>query len=119
VGRHLDFVLHNAGSHNSDATVLNIRAYTNVPQPAAQTDMTAKVQAKYHNRLVTPLGSYAQLFGEAVPGEEKTLKVKVHYWRDGVMKYLQVPQDSVLDLAPKSRLHQREKRKRRCQGSTA
>ena len=101
VGRHLDFVLHNAGSHVSDATALNIRAYTNVPRSAAQTDVTAKVQAKYHNRLVTPLGAYAQLFGEAALGEEKTLKVKVHYWRDGVVKYLQFPQDSSLDLAPK------------------
>jgi hypothetical protein len=101
VGRHLDFVLHNAGSHVSDATALKIRAYTNVQRAAAQTDVTAKVQAQYHNRLVTPLGSYAQLFGEAAPGEEKTLKVKVHYWRDGVVKHLEFPQDSALDLAPK------------------
>ena len=101
VGRHLDFVLHNAGSHVSDATALKIRAYTNVQRAAAQTDVTAKVQAQYHNRLVTPLGSYAQLFGEATPGEEKTLKVKVHYWRDDVVKHLEFPQDSALDLAPK------------------
>ena len=101
VGRHLDFVLHNAGSHVSDATALNIRAYTNVQRTAAQTDVTTKVQAKYHNRLVTPLGPYAQLFGEAASSEEKTLKVKVHYWRDRVVKHLEFPQDSALDLAPK------------------
>jgi hypothetical protein len=101
VGRHLDFVLDNAGSHICDATALQIRAYTNVPQATSQTDVTAKVQAQYHNRLVTPLGSYAQLFGEAASGAEKTLKVKVHYWRDGVVKHLEFPQDSALDLAPK------------------
>jgi hypothetical protein len=100
VGRHLDFVLHNAGSHVSDATALNIRVYANVQRAAAQADVTAKVQAQYHNRLVTPLGSYAQLFGEAEPGEDKTLKVKVHYWRDGVVKHLEFPRDSALDLAP-------------------
>jgi DUF1680 family protein len=100
-GRNLDFVLHNAGSHVSDATALKIRAYTNLQRTAAQSDVTAKVQAKYHNHLVTPLGSYAQLFGEAAPGEEKTLKVQVHYWRDGVVKYLECPQDSALDLTPK------------------
>ena len=65
-----------------------------------RSDVTAKVQAQYHNRLVTPLGSYAQLFGEAEPGEDKTLKVKVHYWRDGVVKHLELPRDSALDLAP-------------------
>ena len=101
VGRHLDFVLHNAGSHVCDATALKIRAYTNVQRAAAQTDVTDKVQAKFHNRLVTPLGPYAELFGEAAPGAEKTLKVKVHYWRDGVVKYLEFPQDSALDLTGK------------------
>jgi len=48
-----------------------------------------------------PLGPYAQLFGEAASSEEKTLKVKVHYWRDRVVKHLEFPQDSALDLAPK------------------
>jgi hypothetical protein len=98
VGRHLDFVLHNAGSHICDATALRIRAYTNVQRTPAQTDVTEKVQARFHNRLVTPLGPYAQLFGEAAPGAAKTLKVKLHYWRDGVVKYLEVPQDAPLDL---------------------
>jgi len=101
VGRHLDFVLDSAGNYISDATALNIRAWTNVQRAAAQIDVTAKVQAKYHNRLVTPLGPYAQLFGEAAPGEEKTLKVKVHYWREDVVKHLEFPQNSALDLAPK------------------
>ena len=101
VGRHIDFVLHNAGSHISDATALRIRAYTNIQRDAVQTDVTPKVQAKYHNRLITPLGSYAQLFGEAATTGEQTLKVKVHYWRDGVVKYLEFPQDSSLDLTPK------------------
>ncbi|MCL5098865.1 MAG: glycoside hydrolase family 127 protein [Candidatus Omnitrophica bacterium] len=97
VGQHLDFVLDNAGSHNGDATALKIRAYTNV-RTAAQTDVTEKVQAKYHNRLVTSLGSYSDLFGEGAPGVEKTLKVKVDYWLDGVVKYLEFPQNSALDL---------------------
>ena len=98
VGKHIDFVLHNAGAHTCDATALEIRAYTNVQRGAAQTDVTEQVQAKFHNRLVTPLGSYADLFGEVAPGAEKTLKVKLHYWRDGVVKYLEFPQDSALDL---------------------
>lgn len=64
VGRHIDFVLHNAGSHICDATALRILAYTNVPRAVAQTDVTEEVQARFHNRLVTPLGPYAELFGE-------------------------------------------------------
>ena len=101
VGTHLDFVLHNAGAHVCDATALKIRAYTNVQRAATQTDVTEKVQAKFHNRLVTPLGPYAELFGEVAPGAEKTLKVKLHYWRDGVVKYLEFPQDSALELTGK------------------
>ncbi|HPM79116.1 MAG TPA: glycoside hydrolase family 127 protein [Candidatus Anammoximicrobium sp.] len=101
VGKHLDFVLHNADSHICDATALRIRAYVNVQRAAAQTDVTDKVQAKFHNRLVTPLGRYSDLFGEAGPGVENTLKVKLHYWRDGVVKYLEFPQDSDLDLTGK------------------
>jgi len=73
----------------------------NVQRAAAQTDVTDKVQAKFHNRLVTPLGRYSDLFGEAGPGVENTLKVKLHYWRDGVVKYLEFPQDSDLDLTGK------------------
>ena len=97
-GRHLDFVLHNAGSHICDATALQITAFTNVSRTYAQTDVTEKVQAKYHNRLVTPLGAYAELFGDPAPGAEKTLKVRVHYWRDDSVKYLELPPDSPLDL---------------------
>ena len=97
-GKHLDFVLHNAGSHTSDATALQIRAYANVRPVVAQTDVTAKVQAKFHGRLVTPLGPYAALLGNGAPGESQTLKVKLNYWRDGVVKYLEFPQDSPLDL---------------------
>ena len=98
VGKHLDFVLHNAGSHVCDATALKIRAYTNVQQDAKQTDVTKKVQARFHNRLVTPLGPYADLFGGEAPSAEATLKVKLNYWRDGVVKYLEFPQDAALDL---------------------
>ncbi len=101
VGKHLDFVLHNAGSHTCDATAIRIRAYTNVQQAAAQTDVTEKVQAKFHNRLITPLGSYAELFDEAASGGQKTLKVKFNFWRDGVVKYLEFPQDAPLDLSGK------------------
>ncbi len=101
VGKHLDFVLHNAGAHVCDATALKIRAYTNVQRAATQTDVTEQVQAKFHNRLVTPLGPYAELFGEVAPGAEKTLKVKLNYWRDGVVKYLEFPQDAALDLTGK------------------
>jgi DUF1680 family protein len=101
VGKHLDFVLHNAGAHVCDATALRLRAYTNVQRAAAQTDVTDKVQAQFRNRLVTPLGRYTELFGEVAPAAEKTLKVKLHYWRDGVVKYLEFPQDSALDLTGK------------------
>ena len=98
VGKQIDFVLHNAGAHVCDATALKIRAYTNVQRAAMQTDVTEQVQAKFHNRRVTPLGPYAELFGDVAPGAKKTLKVKLHYWRDGVVKYLELPQDSALDL---------------------
>ena len=101
VGKHIDFVLNNAGNHICDATALRIRAYTHVQQAAVQTDVTEKVRAKFHNRLVTPLGPYAERFGEVTPGVEKTLKVKLHYWRDGVVKYLELPPDSALDLTGK------------------
>ncbi len=97
-GAHLDFVLHNAGSHICDATALKIRAYTNVQRAAGQIDVTEQLQARYHNRLVTPLGSYADLFGDAAPGASKTLKVKVHFWRKGVVKYVEFPQDAPFDL---------------------
>ncbi len=70
-------------------------------QAATQTDVTEQVQAKYRNRLVTPLGPYAELFGDMAPAAEKTLKVKVHYWRDGVVKYLEFPHDSPLELTGK------------------
>jgi len=98
IGEHVDFVLHNAGSHICDATALKIRAYTNVQRSPAQADVTEKVLTKFHNRLVTPLGPYAQLFGSVAPGEEKTLKIKLHYWQAGVVKYLELAQDSPLDL---------------------
>ena len=101
VGGHLDFVLHNAGTHVCDATALKIRAYTNVQRADRQTDVTEKVQARFHNRLVTPLGPYAELFGDLAPSAEKTLKVKLNYWREGVVKYLEFPQGSALDLTGK------------------
>lgn len=31
------------------------------------------------------------------------VKVKLRYWRDGVVRYLEFPQDSALDLTGKSR----------------
>ena len=71
---------------------------TNVRRASAQTDVTEEVQAKFRGRLVTPLGPYAERFGDAAPGAEKTLKVKLHYWRQGVVKYVELPQDSALDL---------------------
>ena len=98
VGRHIDFVLHNGGSHICDATALHVRAYTNVQRAAAQTDVTEAVRARFHNRLVTPLGPYAKLFGAGLPGGENTLKVRLHYWRDNVVKCYELPQDSDLDL---------------------
>ncbi len=101
IGKNLDFVLHNAGNHYSDATALKIKVLTNVEKVAGQTDVTEKLQAKYHNRLVTPLGSYAELFGDAAPGAENTLKIKINYWRDGVVKYVEIPRDSPLVLTDK------------------
>ncbi|MHB8901434.1 MAG: hypothetical protein ACYC6Y_22010, partial [Thermoguttaceae bacterium] len=101
LGQHIDFVLHNAGSHTCDATALKIRALTNVQKSAAQTDVTETVQARFHNRLVTPLGPYTELFAGAPKGAEMTLKVKLDYWRDGTVKYAEFPQDSPLDLTGK------------------
>jgi hypothetical protein len=101
VGKHIDLVLHNAGNYICDATALKIRAYTNVERTTNQIDVTEKVQAKFHNRLVTPLGPYDELFGRPAPGAENTLKVKLHYWQDGVVKYLEFPQDAALDLTAK------------------
>jgi hypothetical protein len=101
VGKHMDFVLHNAGNHICDATALKIRVYSNVRPAADQADVTEKVQAKFRNRLVTPLGPYVEQFGEVAPGVEKTLKVKLHYWRDDTVKYIEFPQDSALDLTGK------------------
>jgi hypothetical protein len=98
VGKHLDFVLHNAGSYVCDATAVKIRAYSNVQQTPAQTDVTDKVQARFHNRLVTPLGPYAELFGTGAQGGEQTLKIKLNYWRNGVVKHLELPRDSALEL---------------------
>lgn len=98
VGQHLDFVLHNAGSYVCDGTAVNIRVYSNVPQPPAQIDVTDKVQARFRNRLVTPLGPYTELFGAGTPGGEQTLKLKLNYWRDGVVRYRELPRDSALDL---------------------
>jgi len=98
VSRHLDFVLHNGGSHICDATALQVRAFTDVQQTAAQVDVTRAVQARYHNRLVTRLGPYAELFGEGAAAPENTLKLQIHYWRENAVKCLQLPKDADLDL---------------------
>jgi hypothetical protein len=60
--------------------------------------VTERVRARFHNRLITPLGPYDELFGDVAPGAEKTLKVKLHYWREGVVKYIEFRHDSALDL---------------------
>lgn len=98
VGKHLDFVLHNGGSHICDATALRVRALTNVRQDANQIDVTEQVQPLFRRRLITPLGTYSRLFGDVTPGTEKTLKVKLHFWRDGTVRYLELPPDAPLDL---------------------
>ncbi len=98
VGEHIDFVLHNAGNHVCDATAIRIRVLTNVRKPIAQTSVTKVLQSQYHNRLVTPLGSYKSLFGDAAPGQDKTLKVKVSLWQHGIVKYLEFAPDAPLDL---------------------
>ncbi len=98
LGSHIDFVLHNAGAHVCDATAMRIRAYTNVQRALAQVDVTERVQARFHNRLVTPLGSYATLFSDAASSSDKTLKVKFNFWREGIVKYLEFPADAPLDL---------------------
>ncbi len=100
-GRHLDFVLHNAGTHVCDASALRIQVFTDILQSPAQADVTKLVQAVFRNQSVTPLGSYDTLFGEAKSGSENTLKVKVRDWRDGHLRYLEFPQDAVLDLTRK------------------
>jgi DUF1680 family protein len=98
VGEHIDFVLHNAGNHVCDATAIRLRVLTNVRKPVAQTNVTKILQSQYHNRLVTPLESYKSLFGDVAPGQEKTLKVKVSYWQQGIVKYLEFASDAPLDL---------------------
>ncbi len=98
LGQHLDFVLHNAGSHICDATAIQIRVLTNVATIDNQTDVTDQVQARFHNCMVTQLGPYAELFGDGVPRADRTLKVKLHFWRDGRVRYHELPPDSPLDL---------------------
>lgn len=98
VGTHVDFVLHHAGSHICDATALQVRVYTHVPQFPAQKDVTQPVQARFRGRLVTPLGSYEELFGKATADTEQTLKVQLHDWQAGTKKCLEFPQDAPLDL---------------------
>ena len=98
VGRHVDFVLHNGGTHICDATALRIRAFTNVQRVPYQVDVTDQVQAVFRNRLVTHLGPYAERFGEPRAGAEPTLKVKLSYWQEGVVRYRELPQDAALDL---------------------
>ena len=61
-GKHVDFVLQGADGDNYYAA-LRLRAYANAQQDHAQTDVTDKVTAKFRNRLVTPLGSYAERTG--------------------------------------------------------
>ena len=68
VGEHIDFVLHSGGNHVCDATAIRIRVLTNVQRPVAQTDVTEKLLTQYHNQMVTPLGSYAKLFGAGAAG---------------------------------------------------
>ena len=63
--------------------------------------MTETVQSKYHNRLVTPLDPYARLFSNVAVDNKNTLNLTIHYWRDGVTKYLELPNDSPLDLTEK------------------
>jgi hypothetical protein len=98
VGTHVDFVLHHAGSHICDATALQVRVYTQVPQFPAQKDVTQPVQARFRGRLVTPLGSYEDLFGKTAADTEQTLKVQLHDWQAGTKKCLEFPQDAPLDL---------------------
>lgn len=99
VGKQIDFALHNAGSHICDATALKIRAYADVHRVPDQTDVTEKLRARFHNRLITPLGSYAELFGAAAHDEDWTLKVQVRYRRDGAVKCVECARDAPLDLS--------------------
>ena len=98
VGEHIDFVLHNAGNHMCDATAIRLRVLANVRKPVAQVNVTKILQSQYHNRLVTSLGPYKSLFGDVAPGQENSLKVKVSYWQQGIVKYLEFAPDAPLDL---------------------
>ncbi len=48
--------------------------------------------------LYTHSISYRELFGNLATDAENTLKVKLYYWRDGVVTYLDLPHDADLDL---------------------
>ena len=43
----------------------------------------------------------AFVIGAATPGTKMTLKVKLHYWREGRVEYVELPQDAALDLSGK------------------
>ena len=99
VGQHLDFVLHNGGSHVCDATALQLRVHANVRQGSPQADVTETIQARFHRRLLTPLAPHAVLLGPVVsPGH--TLKLEIHYWQDNRVTYRELPDGSDLDLRP-------------------
>ncbi|MBM3999513.1 MAG: hypothetical protein FJ297_08250 [Planctomycetes bacterium] len=96
---HVDFVLHNGGSHICDATAIRIRAFTNARRGPAQKEVTDVVRARFRGKLVTPLGPYADLFGEGAGGADATLKIQFRFWREGVMKYVELPSGSPIDLS--------------------
>jgi len=57
------------------------------------------VRARFRGKLVTPLGPYADLFGEGAGGADATLKIQFRFWREGVMKYVELPSGSPIDLS--------------------
>ena len=98
LGRNVDIVIGNNGSYTCDATALSLRVYaTDKRVETAGEDVTKKVQAAFHGKFRTDLGTYADLFGDPSPGQEKTLKLRVQDLC-GNSKTIELPEDAPIEL---------------------
>jgi hypothetical protein len=60
-------------------------------------NVTQKVQAAFQGKFRTDLGTYADLFGDPAPGQEKTLKLRVQDL-GGNIRYIELPEDAPIEL---------------------
>jgi DUF1680 family protein len=98
LGKHVDLVIGNNGSYVCDATALQLRVYasdTGTELPGV--NVTQKVQAAFQGKFRTDLGTYADLFGDPAPGQEKTLKLRVQDL-GGNIRYIELPEDAPIEL---------------------